>query len=89
MAEFATLVGHREDVLKGNDSPAFGMKDSVVWGVLWLLYRMNQPASGGGAWDMRDCSWKHLLGGAQVYNVGDEDYKDKVDCVLRKIGAKK
>jgi len=48
----------------GHRSDAFTPEDSFFWGVLWLLYKMNQSTDGGAAWNLRDCSWDYLIGGA-------------------------
>jgi RHS repeat-associated protein len=78
---------------KGHQDPLWTPEDSCFWGVLWYIYRTNQRdglSKPNGAWNMRDCSWEHLLSGAGNYNGKDPPgYRKKVEDAMKTIGCKK
>jgi hypothetical protein len=98
LREMANVAGHASEIGEsGHQSGRFAKDDSFFWGILWLLYSVNQsqPGPTRAAWNMRDCSWDHLLGGVVYYNhdpinrpdEGDPAYGEKIRCTLEKIGA--
>lgn len=74
---------------KGHQDPAFTEQDSYFWGILWYFMRTNQRDQLDGnraAWNIRDCSWNHLIDGAEAYNGGgDADYRRKIEEALDSI----
>lgn len=74
------------DDTNGHNDVAFSPVHSFVWGIPYLLHRMN-TAQGDRTYDCGDLARDRLVTGAVKYNGGgDPNYGTKIDAALRLIG---
>lgn len=71
----------------GHDNAGFSQTMSYVWGVPFLIYKINKTA-GDSAFQCKDLSRDRLVDGAVAYNgSGDPRYREKVTSTIDMIGG--
>jgi hypothetical protein len=70
----------------GHKNTAFAPAHSYVWGILYLLHRINH-AAGDPSYQCGDLSRDRLIDGAVSYNAGGvTDYRDRIVAALAEFG---
>lgn len=81
-AAFSLLANARN----GHRNRAFKPPHSYVWGIIYLLHRINTTA-GQPSYACGDLSRTRLIDGAVAYNGGGvADYRQRIERALRQIG---
>lgn len=74
------------DVSRGHRDSHFAPAHSYVWGILYLIHRVNSEA-GDPTYACGDLSRSRLLDGAVTYNGGGvPDYRDRLESALDEFG---
>lgn len=76
------------DIKKGHGNSTFTPTHSYVWGILYLIHRINTAVDGGRSFACGDVGRERLIIGAVSYNAGGvPDYEDRLRAALREFGG--